>query len=163
MAPMALMNMVSSNINQWTMLVAMLPIAFALALGHWRTIEFNGHQRLEILLTISQSLLGALLLANMKFSRWEAATLFTLWAIQFVLSGFEKPLGGDLAHSNLAVHLARAIAVAPDALELLATRGKEVITGLYFAWSALVVAAAVKNRSLFAALVVFPRLVREHW
>src|SRR4030095_13156864 len=37
-APLALMNMVSSNINQWTMLVAMLPFAYAYSLGHFGTI-----------------------------------------------------------------------------------------------------------------------------
>ena len=65
-APVALMNMVSSNINQWTMLAAMLPIAFGLSLGQWGSITFDSHQELEILLTISQSLLGAMLLANMQ-------------------------------------------------------------------------------------------------
>src|SRR5437764_11241946 len=77
-APMALMNMVSSSINQWTMLVAMLPIAYALALGQLGVITFDEHQRLEILMTIGQSLLGAVLLANMRFSWWEALLLFAL-------------------------------------------------------------------------------------
>src|SRR5262249_51742795 len=98
-APVALMNMVSSNINQWTMLVAMLPIAYALALGGAATIAFDDHQRVEILLTICQSLLGALILANMRFAWWEAAVLFTLWFIQFVLSGFERP-ALDAGHNS---------------------------------------------------------------
>ena len=32
-APMALMNMVSSNINQWTLLTAMLPIVYSISRG----------------------------------------------------------------------------------------------------------------------------------
>ena len=32
-APMALMNMVSSNINQWTLLAAMLPIVYSISVG----------------------------------------------------------------------------------------------------------------------------------
>ena len=32
-APMALMNMVSSNINQWTLLAAMLPIVYSISRG----------------------------------------------------------------------------------------------------------------------------------
>ena len=32
-APMALMNMVSSNINQWTLLTAMLPIVYSMSIG----------------------------------------------------------------------------------------------------------------------------------
>jgi cation:H+ antiporter len=165
-APLALMNMVSSNINQWTMLAAMLPIAYALALGRVGTISFDEHQRLEILLTIAQSLLGALLLANMRFAWWEAALLFALWATQFALSGFEKPLAmteGTEAHNSLASHLAGWMSVRVDQIELFARRGKEIITGLYFAWTATVIALAVKRRTPFEAFALLPKLMREHW
>lgn len=85
-ASMALMNMVSSNINQWTMLVAMLPVVYSFSQGRIATIPFDEHQRTEILLTMAQSLLGMLLLANMRFHWHEAAALFSLWALQFVQS-----------------------------------------------------------------------------
>ena len=68
-----------------------MPIAYALALGQLGVITFDEHQRIEILMTIGQSLLGAVLLANMRFSWWEALLLFVLWLVQFVLSGFEAP------------------------------------------------------------------------
>jgi len=161
-APLALMNMVSSNINQWTMLVAMLPIAYALALGGIGTIHFDAHQRIEILMTIGQSLLGALLLANMRFSWWEAALLFLLWAVQFLLSGFEKPLGPPDLHNSLALQVSGLISVGVDQVERLAHLGKEVITGLYFAWSALILFRAFRSGG-FQAITVFPRLMREHW
>lgn len=162
-APMALMNMVSSNINQWTMLAAMLPIAYAFALGHLGTIDFDAHQELEVLMTIGQSLLGALLLANMRFTWWEAALIFILWAVQFVLSGFEKPIDPTMPHNNFAEHLAGWLSISADSVEYVAHRGKEVITALYFIWTGAIIAAAVKNRSAFRAFTVFPRLMREHW
>jgi cation:H+ antiporter len=83
-APIALMNMVSSNINQWTMLVAMIPLVFSIGKGELADVVFDGHQRTEILLTIAQSFLGFLLLLNMRFSWYEALGLFLLWFIQFV-------------------------------------------------------------------------------
>lgn len=162
-APMALMNMVSSNINQWTMLAAMLPIAYALALGHMGTIDFDSHQELEVLMTIGQSLLGALFLANMRFTWWEAALLFTLWAVQFVLSGFERPIDPTMPHNSLAVHVAGWLSVGAEGIESLAHRGKEVITALYFVWAGALIAMALKRRSAFEAFVVFPKLMREHW
>lgn len=162
-APMALMNLVSSNINQWTMLAAMLPIAYALALGHAATIDFDQHQELEILMTIGQSLLGALLLANMRFAWWEAALLFTLWSTQFVLSGFEKPIDPAMPHNSLAVHVAAWLRLGADQIEWFAHRGKEIITALYFIWAGIVIAVVIKRRSGFEALTAFPRLVREHW
>ena len=161
-APIALMNMVSSNINQWTMLVAMLPIAYALSLGYWGTIVFDHHQQVEILMTIGQSLLGALLLANMRFGWWEAGLLFLLWVVQFVLSGFEKPLYPEDAHNSLALQMAGWLSVAVGRVEDVARYGKYVITALYFLWAALIILMAFKRRS-FEAITAFPRLMREHW
>ncbi|MEJ2367904.1 MAG: hypothetical protein P8Z49_06050 [Acidobacteriota bacterium] len=86
-APMALMNMVSSNINQWTMLAGMIPIVFAISAGHVHAIPLDYEQRIEIALTVSQSILGFCLLANMAFAWHEAALLFGLWLAQFVVPG----------------------------------------------------------------------------
>ena len=83
---MALMNMVSSNINQWTLLAAMLPIVFSVSRGTPSAIVFDQQQSLELLMTIAQSLVGMLFLVNMELAWWEAATLFSLWGIQFALS-----------------------------------------------------------------------------
>jgi cation:H+ antiporter len=82
-APMALMNVVSSNINQWTVLAGMIPIVYSWSLGRVTPILLDQAQRQEILLTILQSLLGMVLLLNMRYSLVEAAGLFGLWAIQF--------------------------------------------------------------------------------
>lgn len=166
MAPLALMNMVSSNINQWTMLAAMLPIAYALALGQVGVITFDQHQRLEILLTIGQSLLGAVLLANLRFAWWEALLLFLLWVVQFVLSGFEKPavvLAGMSEHNSLAVECAAWLSIGVEKIEMIAHRGKLLITAAYFIWVGVMVAVAFKRRNVFAAFSVFPKLMRENW
>lgn len=86
-APLALMNMVSSNINQWSILTAMIPIIFAVSAGANRPLIFDAHQKQEILLTIVQGLLGFLFLLNMRLSAHEAFGLFALWLIQFSLPG----------------------------------------------------------------------------
>jgi cation:H+ antiporter len=83
-APMALMNMVSSNINQWTVLAAMIPVVYSLSVGEPTALRFDGPQRDEILITILQSILGVLILSNMRFAFWEAALLFVLWFAQFL-------------------------------------------------------------------------------
>ncbi len=87
-APMALMNMVSSNINQWTVLAAMIPIVYgwshAAAGGGWVPFHFDGEQEVEVGLTIAQGLLACLLLMNMRFSWADATALFLLWLVQFL-------------------------------------------------------------------------------
>jgi cation:H+ antiporter len=89
----ALMNMVSSNINQWTLLAAMLPITYSLSRGAASAIPLDSEQQLELLMTLGQSLLGALFLVDMRVKWWEAAGLFTLWFVQFAFSPLESRTG----------------------------------------------------------------------
>ncbi len=84
-ANVALMNMVSSNINQWSILSAMIPVLFVLSAGHVQPLPLDAHQREEILLTILQSFLGLLLLLNMELRFHEALILFVFWFAQFVM------------------------------------------------------------------------------
>jgi cation:H+ antiporter len=84
-APVALMNIVSSNINQWTLLVAMLPIVFSFSHGRPTTIHFDSEQESELLLTVAQSLTGLVFLLNMEFAWWEALAMLVLFLAQFVL------------------------------------------------------------------------------
>ena len=87
-APMALMNMVSSNINQWTVLAAMIPLVYGYSSlrhhGAWLEFQFDAAQRVEILLTLLQTGLGVLVLAKMEFRALDAAILFVLWLAQFL-------------------------------------------------------------------------------
>jgi cation:H+ antiporter len=85
-APMALMNMLSSNVNQWTVLAAMIPIVFSLSRGEAAVLPFDGAQRTEILLTVLQSVVAVLLLLNLKFEWYNAAALFVLWLAQFIVA-----------------------------------------------------------------------------
>jgi cation:H+ antiporter len=98
-APMALMNLVSSNINQWTLLVAMLPVVLSLSLKSVTSIPLDGQQKLEVLMTIGQQLVGMLFLVNMELAWWEAAALFVLWFVQFFFSAInpEVPFWGAVA------------------------------------------------------------------
>ncbi len=82
-APMALMNMVSSNINQWTLLVAMLPVVYSISLGHAETIPLDPQQRVEILMTLGQALVAMLFLLKMSLAWSQAAALLALFLIPF--------------------------------------------------------------------------------
>jgi cation:H+ antiporter len=84
-ANVALMNMVSSNINQWSILSAMIPVLFVISAGELRPLVFDAFQRNEILLTILQSFLGFLLLLNLQLKMHEALILFVFWFVQFVV------------------------------------------------------------------------------
>ncbi len=77
-APVALMNMVSSNINQWGVLSGLLAVVYCWSHGDTSPLPFDEFQRLEILLTILQAFLGWIFLASMSLEWYEAAGLFVL-------------------------------------------------------------------------------------
>jgi len=91
-APMALMNMVSSNINQWTLLTAMLPIVLSFSTGGVTPILFDQEQRVELLLTLGQAVVGMMFLMNMQLAWYEAAIMFVFFWIPFVHSSWAKPV-----------------------------------------------------------------------
>jgi cation:H+ antiporter len=84
-APVALVNMVSSNINQWGILSGLLAVIYCWSHGSTEPLPFDAFQRSEILLTILQALLGWMFLVSMDLEAYEAAGLFLLWLIQFLV------------------------------------------------------------------------------
>ena len=77
--------LVSSKVNQWTLLVGTLPIVFALASGSLDGLPIVSRQREELLLTAAQSVFALAILANLRMSVREAWALFGLFWFQFVL------------------------------------------------------------------------------
>jgi cation:H+ antiporter len=78
--------LLSSKVNQWTLLVGTIPIVFALASGSLHGLPLDAQQRFELLLTAAQSLFAVSLLITLSLTAWGAVALFVLFAIQFVAS-----------------------------------------------------------------------------
>ncbi len=124
-APMAVMNLVSSTINQWSILSGLIPIIYSFSKGAPSTLVFDPHQRLEILLTLLQSLLGWLLLLNLELQAYEAGILFVFWLVQFCFPSLRGPMiwvysgwiGVELAQLALGRRQTKAIAAAARVLK----------------------------------------------
>ena len=71
----ALGTLVSSKVNQWTLLVGTLPIVFALAAGELVGLPLDSLQREELFLTAAQSLFAVALLSNLSLGVREALAL----------------------------------------------------------------------------------------
>lgn len=101
-SPLGVMNMVSSSIMEWTLLVALVPVAYAIGLGRMdRSLDmllFSETQQMEVLLTIAQAFLCFFFLADMRLTWWEALGLLALWLVQMVLP-----------HSRLEVTIAYGV------------------------------------------------------
>ncbi len=79
--------LLSSKVNQWTLLVGSLPIVFAISAGHLSGLPLDSLQREELFLTAAQSVFAIAVLANRRLSVREAWMLFGLFIGQFVLGG----------------------------------------------------------------------------
>ncbi|MCC7023624.1 MAG: hypothetical protein IT338_12420, partial [Thermomicrobiales bacterium] len=80
----ALGTVVSSKVNQWTLLVGMLPLVYSVAKGGISELPLDIRQEQEILLTAAQSLFAVALLLDRRLSVIGASLLFGLFAVQFV-------------------------------------------------------------------------------
>lgn len=80
----ALGTLLSSKVNQWTLLVGSLPIAHLLGGGHG-SLPLDARQVEEFWLTSGQTLMGLAMLSKLSLKRWEALALLGLFAIQFPL------------------------------------------------------------------------------
>lgn len=131
-ASIGLMNIASSNINQWTLLIAMLPVVLSLGQGRLAGIPLDAQQRSELLLTIGQSAVGLTFLLNMEFEWWEAFAMFVLFAAQFILPAF------------------------------FGSGARLWITGAFFLWVALAAIKLAAHRCRPKALASFGAVWREH-
>lgn len=82
-APSGMSALVSSKVNQWTLLIGTLPIAYGLGGGSWAGLPLGARQKEEVLLTAAQSLFGVALLLKLRFPQWGAVALLALFAVQF--------------------------------------------------------------------------------
>jgi cation:H+ antiporter len=74
--------LLSSKVNQWTLLIGMLPVVFMASAGHLEPMHMDQRQIEEMFLTAAQSLFAVAVLANLSFSLFEATLIFVLFATQ---------------------------------------------------------------------------------
>jgi cation:H+ antiporter len=83
--------LVSSKVNQWTLLVGTLPLVFVIAGGALSGLPLDARQREELFLTAAQSAFAIAVLVSRSISVREAFALLTLFLGQFVLGAVLPP------------------------------------------------------------------------
>ncbi|HYZ35298.1 MAG TPA: sodium:proton exchanger [Pseudonocardiaceae bacterium] len=78
--------LLSSKVNQWTLLVGTIPVVFAVAATTSDGLPLDTQQRFELLLTAAQSVFAVSILVNLGLTVWGALTLLVLFAAQVVTS-----------------------------------------------------------------------------
>jgi cation:H+ antiporter len=77
--------LVSSKLNQWTLLIGTLVLVHSIALGEYGALTFEPKQAAEIWITAAQSLFALALIVNFEIDVREAVVLFLLFISQVVL------------------------------------------------------------------------------
>jgi cation:H+ antiporter len=77
--------LLAAKLNQWTLLIACLPVAFYLGGGEASGLPLDARQTEEFVLTAAQTVFGVAVLLDMRITRGEAVLLVMLFTAQFVL------------------------------------------------------------------------------
>ncbi|MDQ3814690.1 MAG: sodium:calcium antiporter [Armatimonadota bacterium] len=81
---MGMGTLISSKVNQWTLLVGLLPVTYSLAAKQLSPLPLDGRQSTEVLLTSAQSLYAVAVLLNFNISVWEGVGLLVLFLAQAI-------------------------------------------------------------------------------
>lgn len=125
LAPMALLNMISSTVSQFTLLVGMIPLVYAASVwaGHTQAAATGwfglpvvpmvlqvGDQlhdlRAEVFLSWAMTLLGVAQLAKLRFGLANAATMLSIWLLQFSSGPLSRVSGLSPERQHWALGLA---------------------------------------------------------
>ena len=85
-AAAGLTTVISDKINQWTLLVGMLPLAMSVGAGGLTALPLDARQHEEFFLTAAQSLFGLALLLRLRLGLGAAAALALLFSVQVGLA-----------------------------------------------------------------------------
>lgn len=95
--------LLSSKVNQWTLLVGGLPIAYAISSGGWHGLPLDARQNEEMFLTAAQSVFAVAVVLSLSLSLREAGLLFGLFAVTFVVSSTEVRMAAAILYLMLTV------------------------------------------------------------
>lgn len=97
--------LISSKVNQWTLLVGAIPLAYGLAATGMAPMILDNRQKEELLLTSAQSFFAAVILSDFQLSVWEGLLLFALFAVQLFFPDTQVRYAFSAAYLGLGIAL----------------------------------------------------------
>jgi len=129
-ASTGLQALVSSKINQWTLLVGSIPLVYSLALGSPHAFALDGRQSEELLLTAAQGLLAVVLVLDRKLGIIDSVLLLVLYSTQFLFPSPDARILFAYGYFALAI---LAIVVVPGVRHGVITTPRRFGQQLHFA------------------------------
>jgi cation:H+ antiporter len=101
--------LISSKVNQWTLLIGTLWLVFAIGGGDgggfFNPLHMDSRQIEEVFLTAAQSLFAVAVISSLSINRWEAVALLVLFLGQFGFDNTTVRYGFAIAYVVLAAGL----------------------------------------------------------
>jgi cation:H+ antiporter len=82
--------LISSKVNQWTLLVGTLPIVFSIFSRTLHGLPLGTVQRVELMVTAAQSVFAVAIVASRSVSTKEAWVMLSLFVLQLLESGLAE-------------------------------------------------------------------------
>ncbi len=87
--------LISSNVNQWTLLVGTLGAVYSISKGEPSALPMDPRQQTEVLLTAAQCLFALVAIADLEFSLWQGVVLTSLFLVQVIFQDSHAWVGGS--------------------------------------------------------------------
>jgi cation:H+ antiporter len=78
--------LISAAVNQWSLLVASLPVVFSLSAGHALALPLDDRQQAEVFLTMAQIVFAVILIAKLRIGWMGASALLILFVLNLFLN-----------------------------------------------------------------------------
>jgi cation:H+ antiporter len=103
--------LISSKLNQWTLLIGTLAVVYSISAGAVGTLSFDQKQAAEIWITAAQSFFAIAVLTNFEISTREAVALLGLFATQvlaefYVIQTYSEPAATNVSMTILYAYTA---------------------------------------------------------
>jgi cation:H+ antiporter len=103
--------LISSKLNQWTLLIGTLAVVYSIAAGHIGGLPIDQKQVAEIWITAAQSFFALAILASFSISVREAIALFVLFISQVLAEFYVIQTYADPAQTNISILILYAYTV----------------------------------------------------
>ncbi|MEW5796308.1 MAG: sodium:calcium antiporter [Candidatus Zixiibacteriota bacterium] len=115
-AQSAIKALISSKVNQWTLLVGTIPLVFAISGGAIRPFVLDTLQQHELYLTAAQSIFAVAVLVNLKLSRMDGILLVVLFTAQLVVSKIRMEVAAVYVVLAIVYHILNRKHLLPAAI-----------------------------------------------
>jgi cation:H+ antiporter len=115
----AIRALISSKVNQWTLLIGTIPLVYSISGGSIQPFPLDDLQQNELYLTAAQSLMGVALLVNLKFDRMNGLLLVGLFLAQFIWPDIRMEVAGLYVLLAIGFHVVHRKMLLPAARQAL--------------------------------------------